>query len=155
MDKIKKITTAQVEDALDKISDYLSEHIDENLFKTKIIPVMIKSIEALNYQLSDVEKESIMVAKRYWENNSANVSDLKQTFNHLINLKHPGGFAKYSVGYYRIEAIKMILFTIEDWDDEADISLRCFYSNLLKAEVPLRVFYRELEKMFGDIIDTK
>jgi hypothetical protein len=155
MEKIENLTSVQIQNVLDEISEYLSEHINEYLFKTMIIPVMINTIESLNYKLSDIEKDSMIVAKRYWVNNDASVSDLKQALNHLRNLKHPGGFAKYSTGYYRIEAIKMILCTIEDWDDEADISLRCFYSNLLKAEVPLELFYKELEKTFGDIIDTK
>lgn len=147
------IEQKKLQDALNKISEYLEQHIDESAFRTMVVPVMIKSIESLNSQLSSIEKNSMMVAKQYWKNNSCNSSDLARARKQLIKYKQSIDSSKLSAEYFRAEAILKILYTFDDWEDEADNSLAYFGSNLLEAGVDLDSFYEELQAIFGNILD--
>lgn len=146
------IEQKKVQDVLSEISGYVEEHINENMFRTMIIPVMIKSVESLTCQLTNIEKDSLMVAKQYWIDRSCNSLDLKQARKQLRKFQSSVDLFKSPTEYFRIEAILKILYTFEDWEGEAEGSLAYFGSDLLEAGIPLDFFYKELQAVFTTIL---
>lgn len=141
-----------VQDVLDRIGEYLEGELDETIFRTMFVPVMLKSIDKLHNHLIEIEKQSYSIAKQYWEKNACNRFELKKAKDKLLKHKSDINIAENSTEYYRVQAISKVMYLFEDWEDEAENSLAYFGSDLLNAGISLNFFYQELRAMFKDML---
>lgn len=145
------IKKEEVQNALNKICKYIEESDGESVFRLKVIPIMIKTVNAFTPKLTMIEQEGINAAKLYWESDG-NSTDLKRVRYRLINHKHSISHSKSSIEYFRIEAILKTLYTFEEWEDEDSCTLAYFGSDLIEAGIKLDFFYNELCVVFNDVV---